>query len=116
MGNDGLLQTPDGMKVLGLQSDAPIVTSTDANVVEFNNDYTKFVASDFVNSNTDFFQSVNARATDYTSTATDIGESGNGYKSKSTLTLEIDKMILDYREKLSNYGSNSTVDSRNNFV
>ncbi len=111
MGNDGLLQTPDGMKVLGLQSDAPIVTSTDANVVEFNNDYTKFVASDFVNSNTDFFQSVNARATDYTSTATDIGESGNGYKSKSTLTLEIDKMILDYREKLSNYGSNSTVDS-----
>jgi flagellar hook protein FlgE len=111
MGNDGLLQTPDGMKVLGIRTDVPIVTSTDANVVEFNNDYTKFVASDFVNSNTDFFQSVNARATDYASTATDIGESGNGYKSKSTLTLEIDKMILDYREKLSNYGSHSTVDS-----
>ncbi len=111
MGNNGLLQTPDGMKVLGLQPDAPIVTSTDENVVEFNNDYTKFVASDFVNSNTDFFQSVNARATDYASSATDIGESGNGYKSKSTIILEIDKMILDYREKLANYGSNSTVDS-----
>jgi len=107
MGDDGLLQTPDGKKVYGLQPEPPIINSTDVNTTEFNEDYINFIASSFVNSHTDYYQSINARATDYESTATDIGTSGNGFKSRSTLINEIDMMIVDYRNKLNSYIHNA---------
>lgn len=114
MGKDGLLKTADGAKnVLGLQPEDPIVLSSDPNVVEFNDDYVKFIASEFVNSSTSFYESINTRATDYQSSATDIGVSGAGYKSKSTLLTDIDKLIIDYREKLNAYASDAEATSSN---
>lgn len=107
MGNGGLLQTADGKNVLGLQPEDPVVISSNPNVVEFNQNHTEFIASEFVNSNSAFYQSVNVRATNFESSATDIGTSGNGYKSRSTLLTDIDKLIIDYRDKLNIYASSA---------
>jgi len=101
---NGLLQTQNGMNVLGLNS-----TSVPANT-QFTDSYTKTIASQAVN-NVNFQQTINAKSTDYTTSATndDITvSSGSGYKSKASKIRDVEALVTDYKNKLALYASNST--------
>ncbi len=106
---NGLLQTQNGMNVLGLNS-----TSVPANT-KFTDSYTKMIASQAINSPTTL-QTINAKSTDYTVSATNddiTTNSGNGYKSKSSKINDVEALIVDYKSKLTSYAANSTATSTN---
>lgn len=98
-----ILQTQDDMNVLGLSS---ISTPN----VQFDNTYSKSIASQIIN-NSNSLQTINAKASDYNSTASsdslDIN-SGNNYKTKSAKIADVEALIADYKAKLELYSSNST--------
>lgn len=106
---NGLLQTQNGMNVLGLTS-----TSVPSNT-KFTSDYSKMIASEAINSPTNL-QTINAKSTDYNASAVsdDITTlSGNNYKSRSAKIRDIEALIVDYKNKLNSYASNSTALSTN---
>ena len=103
---DGFLQTQNKMNVLGLSS-----TSVPANT-KFTNDYTKVIAS-YAIGNPNFTQTINAKSTDYTASAIndDISISGDNYKTKASKIRDVEALIVDYKNKLSLYSSDSTIAS-----
>lgn len=106
----GILQTQNNMNVLGVNS---IKTQNSTNdVVEFNNNYSNFVASQSIG-NVNNLITVNAKATDYKSSASNdiIDNSGTNYKTKSAKINDIDVLITDYKSKLKEYSLNSTVEA-----
>jgi flagellar hook protein FlgE len=107
MAEDGLLQTQDGLKVLGLTPQSNTVITSNPDVTQFNNIHEKFIASQTIN-NENFLQTINARSTDYNKSATDIGVSGDGFKTKSALISDIDALVTDYKSKLELYSSTGT--------
>ena len=98
---NGLLQTQNGMNVMGLTS-----TSVPANT-QFTDKYTKVIASQAVGSPS-FLQTINAKATDYTTSAVndDSSLSGNNYKNKASKIRDVEALIVDYKNNLSLYASN----------
>ena len=107
MAEDGLLQTQNGMKVLGLTPQSNSVVASNSAKTQFDETYTKNIVSKTI-SNNNFFQTINARATDYNTKAVDKGVSGEGYKTKSAQIADIEALIADYKSKLDLYSSNST--------
>lgn len=107
----GFLQTQNGMDVLGLNA-----VSVPANT-KFTNDYTKVIASQAIGSPTSL-QTINAKSTDYISSATDddIANSGNNYKNKASKIRDVEALIVDYKNKLSLYSSNPSVASTNSIA
>lgn len=79
----GFLQTQNEMNILGLSSAKTFNSTND--VSEFGNKYSNFVASQNIG-NSDNLTTVNAKATDYKTTAQsdDILNSGINYKTKSS--------------------------------
>ena len=59
-------------------------------------------------SNDNFLQTINARATNYNTTAVNKGLSGEGYKTKSAQIADIEALIADYKSKIDLYSSTST--------
>lgn len=108
---DGFLQTQNGMDVLGLNA-----VSVPANT-KFTNDYTKVIASQAIGSQTSL-QTINAKSTDYISSATDddIADSGNNYKNKASKIRDVEALIVDYKNKLSLYSSNPSAASTNSIA
>lgn len=108
---DGFLQTQNGMDVLGLNA-----VSVPANT-KFTNDYTKVIASQAIGSQTSL-QTINAKSTDYISSATDddIANSGNNYKNKASKIRDVEALIVDYKNKLSLYSSNPSAASTNSIA
>ena len=107
----GFLQTQNGMDVLGLNA-----VSVPANT-KFTNDYTKVIASQAIGSPTSL-QTINAKSTDYISSATDddIADSGNNYKNKASKIRDVEALIVDYKNKLSLYSSNPSAASTNSIA
>ena len=103
---DGFLKTQNGMKVLGLSSTS---VSSDPTITKFTDSYSKMIASEAINSPTTL-QTINAKSTDYNLSATsDLSTaSGNNYKSKSGKIRDIEALIIDYKNNLNSYASNST--------
>ena len=103
----GFLQTQNEMNILGLSSTKTFNSTND--VSEFGNKYSNFVASQNIG-NADNLITVNAKATDYKTTASsdNISNSGTNYKTKSSKINDIDALITDYKKKLDNYSLNST--------
>ena len=107
----GFLQTQNGMNVLGLNA-----VSVPANT-KFTDNYTKTIASQAIGSPTSL-QTINAKSTDYISSATndDIANSGNNYKNKASKIRDVEALIVDYKNKLSLYSSNPSVASTNSIA
>lgn len=118
MGVDGLLQTPDALKVLGLTPQTTSIISSTADERTFTNDYSKFIASQTI-SNDDsktipadnFIKTINAKATNYLASASDSGISGSGYKSSDSKISDIDALMSDYKSKLETYSLSPDVAS-----
>ncbi|MAC84061.1 MAG: hypothetical protein CL624_07985 [Arcobacter sp.] len=106
MGIDGVLQTSDSLKVLGLSPQTTSIISSDINEKVLTSDYNKFVSSQTI-SNDDFIKTVNARATNYLNSAEASGISGSGYKSADSKIADIDILIQDYKNKLEQYALSS---------
>lgn len=103
MGTDGTLQTAYGNQVYGSAATFSNIISSDANQT-FNSNYSQFIGTEPI-AGDGFFQTINAKSTDYTKTATDTGVSGAGYKSSSALINDIKALTTDYNEKLDLYSS-----------
>ncbi|MDY0051096.1 MAG: flagellar hook-basal body complex protein [Aliarcobacter sp.] len=101
--SDGILKTQEDMNILGLSS-----VSIPANT-KFDDTYTKSIASQAI-ANTNSLQTINAKASDYYTSAINdsLDNSGNDYKSKSSKLSDIEALIVDYKSKLDIYSSNST--------
>ena len=118
MASDGLLQTSDSLKVLGLTPQTTSIISSDENEKTFTSDYSKFVASQTIsNENSqsipanNFIKTVNTKATDYISSAQESGVSGSGYKSSDSKISDIDVLMSDYQSKLETYSLSPDVTS-----
>ena len=110
MAADGLLQTTDSLKVLGLNPQTTSIVSSNANESTFTNEYNQFLASQTIsneNSQTipanNFIKTINTKATDYYSSAKTSGVSGDGYKTADAKINDIDVLMTDYRSKLEQY-------------
>lgn len=104
MAIDGVLQTENTEKVLGLTPQTTTIISSDDNEQVFTSDYNQFISSQLVNSDT-FTKSINTRATNYLQSAQSSGISGDGYKSADAKVTDIDLLISNYNESLSTYAS-----------
>jgi flagellar hook protein FlgE len=104
---NGILKTQNDMNILGLSSVKTFNSTDDVN--EFGSKYSNFVASQNIG-NTDNLITINAKATDYKTTANadDILNSGSNYKTKSSKINDIDALISDYKNRLKDYSLNST--------
>lgn len=109
MGVDGTLNTPDNKQVLGLPSQISNVVSSDG-TTQFDKNYTRSLASQIIK-NADFVQTINAKATDYVSSAKASGTSGQGFKEAGSKVADIEAMVADYKNKLDMYGANSKAPS-----
>lgn len=103
----GILKTQNDMNILGLSSVKTFNSTDDIN--EFGSKYSNFVASQNIG-NIDNLITINAKATDYKTTANadDILNSGSNYKTKSSKINDIDALISDYKNRLKDYSLNST--------
>ncbi len=101
---DGILVNNQGFNVMGLQTKVVSVTSSnDTNV--FGDNYTMPLASAIITQE-DRTLSINAKSTDYRDSATDVGVSGNNYKSSNSVISDIELLKKDYSDKLKLLESN----------
>lgn len=107
LGADGLLQTPDGLKVQGLTPQEPQIITTNPNYTQLSGIHSNFLASESIG-NENFIQTINARIGDYSKTAQASGISGEGFKRASSKVVDIEALITDYKDKLDLYRSVST--------
>lgn len=107
--DNGILQTQDSMNVLGLVSKIENTNGTNPDVNSFSERYSSFIASQILGNN-DYIQTINAKATDYKSSAYNdsILNTGNEYKTKSAKINDIDELISDYKNKLDIYSNYKT--------
>ncbi|MGM0519216.1 MAG: flagellar hook-basal body complex protein [Campylobacterota bacterium] len=106
MGDNGTLQDSAGNEVQGWMM-RPIdtqkdVLSTNPNVDEFTNEYTKMLSSKVIK-HSNYVETITAKATDYTQTAKSDSETifdGYGLKSKSSKISDIEAAIKDYSKWL----------------
>lgn len=104
VGSDGRLQTPNGYPVQGVPTGAATVTSTDPAVTNFTSDYTSFLGSQVI-STADTVTTINAKATDYNSTAVTGGTSGTDYKTASAKKADVVALSTEYSAALSSYAA-----------
>jgi len=110
MGTDGILQTSNSLKVLGLTPQTTSIISSDVNERTFTSDYSKFVASQTILNDEEsvapanrFIKTVNTKVTNYLDSAQDSGISGSGYKSSDSKIADVDALMIDYKNKLEEY-------------
>lgn len=108
MGEGGTLEDVAQNKVQGWAIQ-PItdddITSTDPNAKFFTNDFTKLLGNKVIK-DTQTIETIVAKATDYTTTATSDSTTvfaGAGYKSASTKISDVEAMITEYNAALSVY-------------
>lgn len=110
LGADGFLQTPDGLNVQGIVPLAPQIITTNPDLNQLSKIHSTFIASETVG-NESFVQTINARVSDYNKTAQSSGVSGEGYKSASSKIVDVEALIVDYKDKLDLFRSVSDQDS-----
>ncbi len=102
---DGFLENAQGLNVMGLATTAPTVVATSTTVTQFGNTHTNFLASQVIYSPTETI-TINAKATDFQSSAVSSGISGAGYKSASAKIADIEALRVDYAKRLALYSGN----------
>ena len=102
MGTDGTLQTPSGLNVMGFPIGPVSSVSSNPLITQFTSAYDKYLGSQLVIEDSEVL-TFNARATDYTSSATsDLSAmSGNGYKTAGSKVADVEALATYYRQKLS---------------
>ena len=107
MGTDGTLEAMDGNKILGSQTNISSIISSDG-TTQYNNNYTISIGSQTVSATT-FDQTINAKSTNYLTSAVDSGVSGTDFATASGKIADIQVLITDYNNKLALYSSNPLV-------
>ncbi len=102
MGTDGTLQTPSGLNVMGFPISSVSVVATNPLTTQFTSAYDQYLGSQLVIEDSEVL-TFNARATDYTSSATSdtSAMSGNGYKTAGAKVADVEALATEYRQKLS---------------
>ena len=113
MGQNGTLQNAGGYAVQGWAmspldtTDSKQFVSTDGNAKQFTNDYSKILGNVVIR-NTTKIDTIAAKATDYTETATtddNATYSGAGYKTQSTKISDTELLITEYNKQLNMYAN-----------
>ena len=107
VGNDGTLQMPNTFKVQGIPSGVPTVISTDPNVSRITSAYSRTLASQVVETNSQIM-TINTKSTDYITSATTSGTSGTDLKTADAKISDIELLRTSYTTALSSYASNPT--------
>lgn len=110
--SESFLETQENMLVKGLSPQDKQIISTNSEISEFNNEYSKFVTSiDIKNGNV--LYNINARTTDYFDSALDdnLELSGNNYKTASSKIVDLELLNADFIEKLNLFESDPNVES-----
>lgn len=102
----GILENKDGLAIQGLQA-STLSTSSNNGDTQFSDYYTDFITSTIVSTPTDII-SVNTKTTDYKSSATQIGTSGQNLKDISSVVSDIELLKKNYTDKLDLYSANSS--------
>ncbi|MBU3015505.1 flagellar hook-basal body complex protein [Poseidonibacter lekithochrous] len=118
MSEDGLLQTANSLKVLGMTPQTTSIVTSNENETTFTNEYNTFIASQTIsNENSqsvpadNFIKTINTKATNYLVSAQDSGISGSGYKSADSKISDIDALMSDYNSKLETYSLSADSES-----
>jgi flagellar hook protein FlgE len=101
---DGTLINGQGLNVMGVQTQIISVTSSDG-TTKFGDNYTQHLASSVITQENRTL-SINAKATDYNKSATEVGTFGNNHKSATSVTSDIELLKKDYSDKLKLLESN----------
>ncbi len=110
MAEDGTLKLPNGYQVQGIPGESTAILSSDANSI-FTTLYSKFLGSQIVKTqNGDIVETINSKATDYTTTAKDDLDSlkGNNYKTREAKINDIEALSTAYRNELTLYSTYPT--------
>ena len=108
MGESGTLEDVGKNKVQGWSMQpitADDITSTDNNATYFTNDFTKVLGNKVIRDTTTI-ETIIAKATDYTTTATTDNSTvytGAGYKTASTKIADVEQLITEYNSALTIY-------------
>ena len=108
MAEDGTLQTANGFKVQGISSSVPTILATDTAATTFTNEYSTFLGSQVIKSNNGaLVENINARTTDFTSSAqNDVdAKKGDNYKTREAKIADVEALIVAYRNELSLYST-----------
>ena len=111
MGDNGTLQDAAGNEVQGWAMSEVTeddVTSTNSNISVFTSDYTELLSSKVVNKSNSV-ETYTAKSTDYTQTVKADAEtvfSGHGLKTAASKTQDIEALIANYNNALSQYQDN----------
>lgn len=108
-GSDGALQLPGGYHVLGLPISSSNVVTNDLNYAMFNDLYTNFLGSQVIKTQDgDVVETINAKATDYTLTATSDDDllKGTNYKTRDGKLNDVEALTKAYRTALSVFSAN----------
>ena len=110
MAEDGTLKLPNGYQVQGIPAQSTAILSSDANSV-FTNLYSKFLGSQIVKTqNGDIVETINSKATDYSTSAKDDADSlkGNNYKTRESKINDIEALSTAYKNELTVYSTYPT--------
>ncbi len=110
MAQDGTLQIGNGYQVQGIPASSTAVVSSDDNTI-FTTLYTKFLGSQIIKTNNgDTIETINAKSTDYSSSAADDLDTlkGNNYKTRTAKINDIDALASAYKSELLLYSTYPT--------
>ncbi|MGJ0359413.1 flagellar hook-basal body complex protein [Aliarcobacter cryaerophilus] len=107
---DGFLETQDGFKIQGLVPQNKITTTTNPLDMMFTDDYTKSIVSTNINNGIGSVYNINAKASDYVSSAKndDTLKKGDGFKTSQNKINDIESLKADYVEKLNKFLMNQS--------
>lgn len=104
MGPEGNLLGADDLQIMGVVPEAYKTIGTGGETY-FTDEFSEFLGSTNINSDVST-SSINAKATDYSSTVADEGISGAGFKEKATLSADISLLKTAYQNALNLYSTN----------
>ncbi|MBL3519854.1 flagellar hook protein FlgE [Arcobacter lanthieri] len=102
---DGFLVNQDNYKMQGLVPQSRLTSSTNPADTIFTDQFTKNIVSTNISNSLGTIYNINARTTDYASSAKndDISQKGDNYKSSQSKINDIDALREDYINKLKEY-------------
>ena len=102
---DGFLVTQDDYKIQGLVPQSKITTTTNPLDMMFTDEYTKSLVSSNINGGSGTVYNINAKASDYVSSAKndDTLKKGDGFKTSQNKINDIEALKADYVEKLNKF-------------
>jgi len=109
---DGFLETQDSYKIQGLVPQSMLISSSNLADTMFTSEYTKSMVSGNINNGTGTVYNINAKSTDYASSAKDddIVAKGDNYKTSQSKINDIEALKADYMEKISQFLMDQSTD------